>query len=79
MESIGGVPKLRMGVNKAGPVVTDSGNFIIDCDFGPIHDPRGLHSTLIHIPGVIETGIFSNMVEAVYFGMENGSVVVKRR
>ena len=34
VESLGGKPKLRMGVNKAGPVVTDNGNLIIDAEFG---------------------------------------------
>ena len=34
VEALGGKPTLRMGVNKAGPVITDNGNIIIDADFG---------------------------------------------
>lgn len=34
LKKLGGVPKLRMAEpNKAGPVVTDNGGFVIDCDF----------------------------------------------
>jgi ribose 5-phosphate isomerase A len=34
LEKLGGTPKLRMAQAKAGPLVTDNGNFIIDVDFG---------------------------------------------
>lgn len=36
LEKLGGKAKLRMAVNKAGPVVTDNGNFMLDADFGEI-------------------------------------------
>lgn len=36
MEAIGGKPKLRMGKEKAGPVVTDNGNLVVDVDMGLI-------------------------------------------
>lgn len=71
---IGGVPLLRMAVNKAGPVVTDSGNFVVDADFGLISDPANAHLKLIQIVGVVETGLFCGMVDGCYFGMADGSV-----
>ena len=77
MKKIGdmkGKPKLRMGVNKAGPIVTDNGNFIIDADFGLIKNPINLELDLLRIPGVVETGLFINLADACYIGLEDGSV-----
>ena len=69
-----GKPTLRMGVNKAGPIITDNGNFIIDADFGLIKTPLNLELVLIRIPGVVETGLFIDMADACYIGMEDGTV-----
>ncbi|KAI8854726.1 ribose 5-phosphate isomerase A-domain-containing protein [Chytridium lagenaria] len=72
--ALGGKPTLRMAVKKAGPVVTDNGNLIIDADFGQIKDPQGLHLSLIQIPGIVETGLFCGMASVAYFGCADGSV-----
>jgi len=69
---LGGIPVLRMAINKAGPVVTDNGNFILDVDFGIITDPNTLNTQLLSIPGVLETGLFCNMAQSAYFGMADG-------
>lgn len=74
IEGLGGKPTLRMAVNKAGPVVTDNGNFVVDADFGEIHDPAALELKLNNIPGVVENGIFVGMANQAYFGLEDGSV-----
>jgi ribose 5-phosphate isomerase A len=71
---IGGQPRLREGNGKIGPAITDNGNFILDVDFGPIENPRGLDSKIRMIPGVIETGIFIDMADIVYIGTRNGEV-----
>jgi ribose 5-phosphate isomerase A len=79
IEALGGQPRLRMAVAKAGPVVTDNGNFVIDADFGGgagIDDPKGLHIQLKLIAGVVETGIFAGIAEAAYFGNDDGGVEV---
>jgi ribose 5-phosphate isomerase A len=47
---------LRVSGGKDGPVVTESGNLVIDAWFDDI--PQGLHLELKAIPGVIETGLF---------------------
>lgn len=75
IEKLGGKPTLRMAHAKAGPVVTDNGNFIIDADFGEITQPEKLNQELTMIPGVIETGLFVNMVTRAYFGQEDGNVI----
>lgn len=60
---------------KAGPVVTDNGGFIIDCDFGEIDNPMELHNRLRNIVGVVETGLFVNMASVAYFGQSDGTVI----
>ena len=65
---------LRMAVAKAGPVVTDCGNFILDADFGRIDHPAQLDALLQPITGVVETGLFCGLAKAAYFGQEDGSV-----
>ncbi|KAH8551883.1 ribose-5-phosphate isomerase [Umbelopsis sp. PMI_123] len=70
---------LRMASEKAGPVVTDNGNFIIDAHFGPISSPSDLENMLIKIPGVIEVGLFCNMTDRAYFGSADGSIYVQDR
>lgn len=47
---------LRPAVHKDGPVITESGNFIIDVRFQGIEDT--LERELKLIPGVIESGLF---------------------
>ncbi|AET40113.1 ribose-5-phosphate isomerase RKI1 Ecym_5355 [Eremothecium cymbalariae DBVPG len=64
------------GVSKAGPVVTDNNNFIIDADFGQIQDPRKLHQDLKMLVGVVETGLFIDNASKAYFGAADGSIEV---
>ena len=68
---------MREGSGKAGPVVTDNGNFVLDVDFGEIDDPASLFSDLIEIPGVLEVGIFAGMADVAYFGTSDGTVRVR--
>lgn len=51
---------------------TDNGNYIVDCGFGGIDDPYELSNKLNSIPGVIENGLFLNLVEKVIVGKEEG-------
>ncbi|PVV01395.1 hypothetical protein BB560_004188 [Smittium megazygosporum] len=71
------VVSLRMAVRKAGPVVTDNGNFVLDVDFGKIYNPRVLEVLLKQMTGVLEVGLFSNMAQEAWFGNEDGSVGIR--
>lgn len=64
----GGEGKLRMGVKKDGPVVTDNGQFIIDVKFEPGTDLRKIDAQLHHLPGVVETGLFYDLATQVLVG-----------
>ncbi len=76
---MGGKPVLRMGMNKAGPVVTDNGNFILDVDFGLISNPEDLEKRIKMIPGVVETGLFINMAKKAFFGHPDGTITTREK
>ncbi|XP_025889914.1 ribose-5-phosphate isomerase [Nothoprocta perdicaria] len=78
-KNFGGAAELRMAVSKAGPVVTDNGNFILDWKFDTVHKWSEVNTAIKMIPGVVETGLFIDMAQQVYFGMQDGSVSVRER
>lgn len=76
--------KIRIGKEKAGPVITDNGNFVVDWKYDRASQGdktssewKELSDQIKLIPGVVETGIFSGMIQAAYFGQEDGSVLKK--
>jgi len=61
--------QLRMAVKKAGPVVTDQGNLVLDVKFaGGISDPVSLEKEINNLPGVLENGLFVNITDQVLVG-----------
>jgi len=72
---------IRMGVAKAGPVVTDNGNLCIDAVFpqAVMRNPDHLLRQLKLITGVVEVGLFNGMCQAAYFGMADGTVTKQSR
>tara|TARA_Y100000589_G_scaffold160384_1_gene152498 strand:- start:625 stop:1320 length:696 start_codon:yes stop_codon:yes gene_type:complete len=70
--------KLRMAEKKAGPVVTDEGNLILDVLFnGGIKNPKELELKINNIPGVLENGLFVDLTFKVLVGkVENGQTIV---
>ena len=73
LKDMGGVPEIRMGQLKDGPVITDNGNFILDVAFGAIENPIHMEKDLNAIPGVVENGLFTEMVDKVIIGFEDGA------
>jgi ribose 5-phosphate isomerase A len=70
----GGVVKLRQDGGKLGPVVTDSGNYILDWTPPSALDPSA-EDALKLMPGVVETGIFAKRRDAVVLvAREDGKV-----
>ena len=56
LDALGGSAELRMAQRKAGPVVTDQGNLVLDLKLNEgIADPAALEQTINNIPGVLET------------------------
>jgi ribose 5-phosphate isomerase A len=76
---LGGRPVLREGSGKDGPVVTDNGNFILDCMFGRIAEPEELEDRLTTLPGVLTCGLFTRFCEktTVLAGNPDGKPVYR--
>ena len=69
LAELDGEAQLRMAVKKAGPVVTDQGNLVLDVRFaGGIADPAGLEKEINNLPGVLENGLFVNLTDQVLVG-----------
>jgi ribose 5-phosphate isomerase A len=66
IQRLGGEPVLRMAVKKAGPVVTDQGNLVIDARFTEIPEPAALERALKLIPGTLENGLFVGLTRRAF-------------
>ncbi|ERT08764.1 ribose 5-phosphate isomerase A [Lyngbya aestuarii BL J] len=78
IEKLGGKPTLRMGVKKAGPVITDQGNMVIDVKFDSIDNPAELEKTLNNIPGVLENGLFVGVADVILVGeIKDGKPLIR--
>lgn len=69
LRMIGAEPTLRLlsgELNK--PFITDSGNYILDCRFAAITEPERTAAAIKNIIGVVEHGIFINLVQRVIIG-----------
>lgn len=77
LEHLGAEVELRQSGGRA--FVTDGGNFILDCRFGPIEDPRGIEQRLNMIVGVVENGLFVGRSSAVIVASERGIDIMKPR
>ena len=68
---------LRMATKKAGPVVTDQGNLILDVLFDDgIKNPKDIELSLNNIPGVLENGLFVDLTDKVLVGKIENSIPV---
>ncbi len=65
-----------MAQKKAGPIVTDQGNLVLDVTFkNGIDQPDLLESQINNIPGVLENGLFINLADEVLVGSVKNEVV----
>ena len=76
-----GVPSVTVArrVRDGMPVVTDSGNFILDCACGVVPAPAALEQALNMIPGVVENGLFTRESSGMVVGCFDGTAYVKLR
>ena len=65
LEVLGASTRLRLSPSGQA-FVTDSGNRIIDCDFGSIADPARLEQRIRHVIGVVESGLFISRADPVF-------------
>jgi ribose 5-phosphate isomerase A len=60
------------------PFVTDGGNYILDCAFGPIESAAALQRELDSIVGVVEHGLFIGLASQVLIGTPEGVKQLER-
>ena len=65
------IPTLRQSAD-GQPFVTDGGNYILDCAFGPIESANALQRELDSVVGVIEHGLFIGLTSLVLVGTARG-------
>jgi len=76
IEALGAKPVLR---ERDGEVfVSNNGNYILDCAFEAIEDPRALHNQLKLLLGVVETGLFIDMTDKVILAGPDGAQVINK-
>ncbi len=71
LESLGARVTLRQGED-GRPFLTDQGNVILDCDFGPTEDPNGLANRLEARAGIMAHGLFLGLASEVLVGVPGG-------
>ncbi len=78
ISEMNGSSNLRMAAKKAGPVVTDQGNLILDVLFNNgIENPKDIEMSINNIPGVLENGLFVDLTDKVLVGkIEKGMPIV---
>jgi ribose 5-phosphate isomerase A len=77
LEDMGCVPERRTITGE--PYITDNQNYIIDCDFGKIQEPELLEKDINLIPGVVENGLFIDIVDEVIVGSKQGIMTLERQ
>ena len=71
LEQLGGRPVLRVKED-GNAFITDEGNIIYDCTFGPIADPGELAAELRARTGIVEHGLFLGMTHDLIIGTPSG-------
>jgi ribose 5-phosphate isomerase A len=83
LEKLGAAVTLREAVRKAGPVITEHGNLLLDIRFPSPVDPEFMEREINRIPGVVENGFFAafrerNIKITVFIARKDGGVEIKR-
>lgn len=77
LEKKGYKPELRK-INELN-FITDNNNYIIDLHLEVIKDPKCLEIELNMIPGIIENGLFLNIVDNLIIGKGNDYQILENR
>lgn len=71
LEGLGAKVSLRRNPD-GSPFLTDQGNYVLDCYFGPIADPRELARALEGRAGILGHGLFLGLVDEVFLAGPSG-------
>jgi len=64
--------RLALAHDRDQPLITDNGNYILDCYFDGIPAPDQIELQLNNIPGVVENGIFVSRTDKIIIGTPSG-------
>jgi ribose 5-phosphate isomerase A len=64
--------ELRLSNKKDGAVITERGNFLIDCWFDPFPEPAVINDRMAGIPGVLEHSLFYNLAQRAIIAGPDG-------
>jgi ribose 5-phosphate isomerase A len=79
LEKMGATIVLRPAVRKAGPVITEHGNLILDIRFASAPDPVAMEREINQIPGVVENGFFTRTDPVIYIARSDGTIEVRQK
>ncbi len=69
-------PRIKVRADAGhNPIVTDGGNYILDCQCGIIPDVPKAAALLANVPGIVEHGLFVDLCRAVIIGAEDGATI----
>ena len=71
LAKLGCVPERRYTTGEQ-PYVTDGGNYILDCRFGPLADPGAIEQRVALMVGTIESGLFIQRTSVVVVASATG-------
>jgi ribose 5-phosphate isomerase A len=77
LTQLGCEPVLRTA-SDGSAYLTDNGNSILDCKIGAIDAPAELETAILAIPGVLGTGLFIGMADAVIVERDGSAEVLRR-
>ena len=63
---------------RGGLYLTDQGNYILDCHFGPLADPAALAAQLESRAGIVEHGLFLGLASEVILAGPGGVRVLTK-
>ena len=82
LQKLGAEVVLRDAKRKAGPVITDQGNILLDIRFNEKVDPVVMEAKINNLPGVVENGFFTGpqdrLLRPIIF-ISHGDGTVERR
>ena len=76
LEEFGCIVELRKIMGE--PFITDNSNYILDCEFNRIKDAPQLEIDINNIPGVVENGLFIDLVDEVIVGGKQGIMTLEK-
>jgi ribose 5-phosphate isomerase A len=75
LAKLGCVPERRYAAGEQ-PFITDGGNYILDCRFGPLADPRAVEKNMALTVGTVESGLFVGRSSMVVVASASGVEVL---